>query len=106
MPLYTNHATVAGEVRERRRERETERGEERGEERERRSTRSRARAHPRPALSLSLSPSVTQVKIAPQPGRRLEHAGIKIQLIGRIELAADRGTKHDFLKLGARGMDG
>ena len=40
----------------------------------------------------------------PLPGKRVEHQGIKVQLIGQIELAAERNAvranPHDFVSLG------
>ena len=49
---------------------------------------------------------VPQLRIAPMPGKRMEHQGIKVQLIGQIELLAERGQlgkgqSHDFVSLGA-----
>jgi len=45
-----------------------------------------------------------QVRIVPLPGKRVEHQGIKVQLIGQIELAAERNAvrsnPHDFVSLG------
>lgn len=41
-----------------------------------------------------------QVKVANIPGKKLEHQGIKVQLIGQIELATERGHPHDFVNLG------
>jgi vacuolar protein sorting-associated protein 26 len=45
------------------------------------------------------------VRIVPLPGKRVEHQGIKVQLIGQIELAAERNAvranPHDFVSLGA-----
>lgn len=32
--------------------------------------------------------------------KRVEHQGIKIQLLGQIELASERGTGHEFVSLG------
>lgn len=32
--------------------------------------------------------------------KKLEHQGIKIQLIGQIELVSERGTVHEFVSLG------
>lgn len=32
-----------------------------------------------------------------KPGTKLEHHGIKIELIGQIELYYDRGNRHEFL---------
>lgn len=34
-----------------------------------------------------------------KPGSRLEHYGIKVELVGQIELYYDRGNHHDFLSL-------
>ena len=42
-----------------------------------------------------------QVKVANIPGKKVEHQGIKVQLIGQIELATERGHPHDFVSLGA-----
>ncbi|KAI1946829.1 Vacuolar protein sorting-associated protein 26 [Ophidiomyces ophidiicola] len=39
------------------------------------------------------------VTVRPKDGRRLEHAGIKVQLIGVIEMLFDRGAQHEFLSL-------
>lgn len=44
--------------------------------------------------------SHVQVKVANIPGKKLEHQGIKVQLIGSIELATERGHPHDFVSLG------
>ena len=41
-----------------------------------------------------------QVKATPIPGKRADHQGIRVQLIGQIELAAERGHPHDFVSLG------
>ncbi|KDD74853.1 vacuolar protein sorting-associated protein 26, partial [Helicosporidium sp. ATCC 50920] len=40
-----------------------------------------------------------EIKITPIPGRRVDHQGIHVQLIGEIELASDRGRPHEFLSL-------
>jgi hypothetical protein len=37
--------------------------------------------------------------VAP-PGKRVEHQGIKIELLGQIELFVDRGSFYDFISLG------
>ena len=58
--------------------------------------RSCRRPSPLRAPSCPLPP---QIRVVPSAGRRLEHAGIRVQLIGRIELASERGTKHDFVSL-------
>lgn len=34
-----------------------------------------------------------------QPGKKLEHQGIKVEFIGQIELLYDRGTVHEFTSL-------
>lgn len=41
-----------------------------------------------------------QVRITPLTTKRVEHSGIKVQLIGQIELASERGSPHDFVSLG------
>lgn len=40
-----------------------------------------------------------EVRITPLTTKRVEHSGIKVQLIGQIELASERGTPHDFVSL-------
>lgn len=40
-----------------------------------------------------------EVKIANQPGKKLDHSGIRVQLLGQIELASERGHPQDFLGL-------
>ncbi|KAK9833956.1 hypothetical protein WJX74_010963 [Apatococcus lobatus] len=40
-----------------------------------------------------------EVKVSNIPGKKLEHQGIKVQLLGQIELASERGHPHDFLAL-------
>ncbi|CAL8462753.1 g2286 [Coccomyxa elongata] len=40
-----------------------------------------------------------EVKVANIPGKKLEHQGVKVQLIGQIELATERGHPHDFVNL-------
>lgn len=39
--------------------------------------------------------------MANAPGKKVEHQGIKVQLLGQIELASERGHPHDFVSLGA-----
>ena len=39
------------------------------------------------------------VKISPTPGKRVEHQSIRVQLVGEIELASERGHPHEFLSL-------
>ena len=41
-----------------------------------------------------------QVRITPLTTKRVEHNGIKVQLLGQIELASERGQYHDFVTLG------
>lgn len=41
-----------------------------------------------------------QIRVAPHPGKKIDHNGIRVQLIGQIELASERGTFYDFLSLG------
>ena len=41
-----------------------------------------------------------QVKVSNIPGKKLEHQGIKVQLLGQIELLSARGYFHDFVALG------
>ena len=45
-----------------------------------------------------------QIKIANPPGKKIDHHGIKVQLLGQIELATERGHPQDFLGLGAANM--
>eukprot|EP00877_Chromochloris_zofingiensis_P012746 jgi/Chrzof1/7725/Cz02g34110.t1 len=40
-----------------------------------------------------------EVKITPLTTKRTEHSGIKVQLLGQIELASERGSFHDFVAL-------
>ena len=54
--------------------------------------------HPHPP------PPSHQIRVTPAPSKRLDHAGIKVRLLGRIELSPDaaggpRTAKHDFLTL-------
>ena len=37
--------------------------------------------------------------MTPIPGKRVEHSGIRVQLVGEIELASERGYPHEFLSL-------
>jgi hypothetical protein len=45
--------------------------------------------------------AVSQVKVTPIPGKRADHQGIRVQLLGEVELALERGHPHQFLSLGA-----
>ncbi|CAN6467077.1 unnamed protein product [Victoria cruziana] len=40
-----------------------------------------------------------QVCIEPVPGKKVEHNGVKIELLGQIELYFDRGNFYDFTSL-------
>jgi len=40
-----------------------------------------------------------QVRVVAPPGKRVEHQGIKIELLGQIELFVDRGSFYDFISL-------
>ena len=46
------------------------------------------------------APTRPQVKVTPIPGKRADHQGIRIQLLGEVELASERGHPHQFLSLG------
>lgn len=41
-----------------------------------------------------------QIRVTPLTTKKIEHQGIRVQLIGQIELAAERGSPHDFVSLG------
>jgi vacuolar protein sorting-associated protein 26 len=40
-----------------------------------------------------------EVKVYPTPGKRVDHQGIRVQLVGEIELVSERGHPHEFLSL-------
>lgn len=40
------------------------------------------------------------MKVSNVPGKKLEHQGIRVQLLGQIELLSSRGHFHDFVALG------
>ncbi|GMP99242.1 hypothetical protein CsSME_00046787 [Camellia sinensis var. sinensis] len=42
---------------------------------------------------------VGEVLIEPQQGKKVEHTGVKIELLGQIELYFDRGNFYDFTSL-------
>uniref|UniRef100_A0A7R9VN17 Vacuolar protein sorting-associated protein 26 n=1 Tax=Chlamydomonas euryale TaxID=1486919 RepID=A0A7R9VN17_9CHLO len=42
---------------------------------------------------------IGEVRLTPLLGKPLEHSGIKVQLIGQIELATERGNPHTFVSL-------
>lgn len=39
------------------------------------------------------------VHVTPPPGKKVEHTGVKVELIGQIELYNDRSNTHDFIAL-------
>ena len=39
------------------------------------------------------------VHISPAPGKRVDHLGVKIEVLGQIELYFDRGNAYDFVSL-------
>lgn len=43
---------------------------------------------------------LAQVKVTPVPGKRVDHQGIRVQLVGEVELASERGHPHEFVSLG------
>ncbi|KAF5835363.1 vacuolar protein sorting-associated protein 26-domain-containing protein [Dunaliella salina] len=45
------------------------------------------------------------VKITPMTTKKLEHMGIKAQLLGRIDVSTERGAKQEFMSM-ARGLAG
>lgn len=42
---------------------------------------------------------VGQVKVIPVPGKRLEHLGIRVQLVGEIILTSDKSHPHEIISL-------
>lgn len=40
-----------------------------------------------------------EVRIEPLPGKKVEHMGVKVELLGQIELYFDRGNFYDFTSL-------
>jgi hypothetical protein len=51
-------------------------------------------------LFLGQESVVGEVRIDPVPGKKVEHTGLKIELLGQIELYFDRGSFYDFTSLG------
>jgi len=47
----------------------------------------------------SEDPIVGSIKLTVKPGKKIEHKGVKVELIGQIEVIYDRGNHHDFLLL-------
>ena len=39
------------------------------------------------------------VHLSPAPGKRVDHLGVKVEILGQIELYFDRGNAHDFVSL-------
>jgi len=50
-------------------------------------------------LYFGKEPVIGKVLIKPSPGKRIEHSGAKIELIGQIEMFYDRGNHYDFTSL-------
>nr|XP_024359155.1 vacuolar protein sorting-associated protein 26A-like isoform X2 [Physcomitrium patens] len=50
-------------------------------------------------LFLGQDSVVGEVRIDPVPGKKVEHTGVKIELLGQIELYFDRGNFYDFTSL-------
>lgn len=42
---------------------------------------------------------VGEIRIEPLPGKKVEHTGVKVELLGQIELYFDRGNFYDFTSL-------
>jgi len=42
------------------------------------------------------------VHLTPAAGKKVDHQGIKVELLGTIELFFDRGNTYDFVAMGAR----
>jgi vacuolar protein sorting-associated protein 26 len=47
----------------------------------------------------SEEPIKGEIRMNVKPGKKIEHKGIKVELIGQIEVVYDRGNHHDFLSL-------
>ncbi len=41
-----------------------------------------------------------QIRVTPLTLKKLDHSGIRVQLLGQIELASERGTPHEFVSFG------
>lgn len=41
-----------------------------------------------------------QIKITPLTTKKLEHMGIKVQLLGQIDVSSERGVTHEFMGMG------
>mmetsp|Transcript_12926 Transcript_12926/g.17008 ORF Transcript_12926/g.17008 Transcript_12926/m.17008 type:complete len:298 (-) Transcript_12926:92-985(-) len=50
-------------------------------------------------IFLGDEPVSGQVEVIVSPGKRLEHQGVKIELIGQIEMFYDRGNSYEFTSL-------
>ena len=50
-------------------------------------------------LFTGADPIVGQVHVNVKPGKKVEHIGIKIELVGQIELLYDRGNPYEFTSL-------
>lgn len=51
------------------------------------------------SLRVELFWYVTQIRVSNVMGKKVEHQGIKVQLLGQIELASERGYPQDFVSL-------
>lgn len=88
VPLFTNHDTIVGEVRASWRQRTCG------------ASMPCACSERSSASDTHASGALPQVRITPLTTKRVEHSGIKVQLLGQIELASERATPHDFVSLG------
>lgn len=43
--------------------------------------------------------SCLQIRVTPMTTKKIEHQSIRVQLLGQIELASERGTSHEFVSL-------
>jgi vacuolar protein sorting-associated protein 26 len=50
-------------------------------------------------LVIGKEPIVGTVVVKPIPGKKLEHLGVKIELLGQIEMFYDRSNQHNFMSL-------
>ena len=41
-----------------------------------------------------------EIHVTPAPGKKVEHQGMKVELLGTIELFFDRGNTYDFCAMG------
>ena len=43
---------------------------------------------------------LSQIRVTPLTTKKIDHQGIKVQLLGQIELITERGQPHEFVSLG------